>query len=58
MEIGPFSTGSNGDTMTDLAVAPDDTIYVVSQTTLYTASPTDGHVTSVGKITACGSDNV
>lgn len=42
------------DAITDLAVAPDNTIYVISRTTLYTASSSDGHVTTVGAITACG----
>jgi hypothetical protein len=55
--IGPFNAPQvNGseDVITDLAVAPDNTIYVISATTLYTASPTDGHVTSVGTLAACG----
>ncbi len=59
--IGPFNApkkGTTEDVITDLAVAPDDTIYVISKTTLYTASPVDGHVTSVGAVTACGNDNV
>jgi len=42
--IGPFKAPKS-DTMTDLAVAPDNTIYTVSKTTLYTADPNDGHVT-------------
>ncbi len=61
VEVGPFNapkSGSSEDTITDLAVAPDDTIYVISKTHLYKASPTDGHVTSVGVVTSCGSDNV
>jgi hypothetical protein len=53
----PLISGKE-DVITDLAVAPDDTIYVVSHTTLYTASATDGHVTKVGDLTACGQDNV
>jgi hypothetical protein len=53
----PMVSGKE-DVMTDLAVAPDDTIYVVSHTTLYTASASDGHVTKVGDLTACGQDNV
>jgi hypothetical protein len=55
--IGPFNAPGN-DVMTDLAVAPDNTIYTVSKTNLYTASPTDGHVTLVGSINTCGLDNV
>jgi hypothetical protein len=59
--VGPFHApmvGSSEDVITDLAVAPDDTIYVISKTNLYTASPVDGHVTLVGVVTACGMDNV
>jgi len=55
--IGPFKAPKS-DTMTDLAVAPDNTIYTVSKTTLYTADPNDGHVTVVGTIKTCGMDNV
>jgi len=53
--VGSFGTS---DVITDLAVAPNGTIYVVSHTTLYTASPTNGQVTMVGSLTACGQDNV
>jgi hypothetical protein len=42
------------DVITDLAVAPNGTIYVVSETALYTASATDGHVTQVGSLSTCG----
>ena len=63
--VGPFNapivgSGSNAeaDVMTDLAVAPDNTIYLTSETHLYTASATDGHVTSVGALSACGSKAV
>jgi hypothetical protein len=59
--VGPFNApkvGGAEDVITDLAVAPDDTVYVVSKTNLYTADPKDGHVTLVGPVTACGSDNV
>ena len=61
VRVGPFlapKAGTSEDVITDLAVAPDDTIYAVSHTKLYTASPTDGHVTSVGSVTACGMDSV
>ena len=53
----PLVSGGE-DVITDLAVAPDNTIYVVSQTTLYTASATDGHVTKIGSVGACGTYNV
>ncbi len=46
------------DNMTDLAVAPDDTLYTISHTTLYSANASDGHVTAIGNITTCGQDNV
>ncbi len=55
--IGAFKApqvGGQEDVITDLAVAPDNTIYVISETALYTASPTDGHVTKVGSLSACG----
>lgn len=42
------------DVITDLAVAPSGTIYVISETALYTADPADGHVTSIGSLSACG----
>ena len=50
--VGKFN--SNNDNITDLAVAPDNTIYVVSETALYTASAADGHVTKVGSLATCG----
>jgi len=46
------------DPITDLAVAPNGTIYVVSEQSLYTASAQDGHVTKVGSLTACGQRGV
>jgi hypothetical protein len=54
--VGKFNAIVNGvdEVITDLAVAPDDTIYVISKTRLYTADPSDGHVTLVGKVTNCG----
>jgi hypothetical protein len=62
VEVGPFHApmvpqpggGMGEDVITDLAVDPDNHIYVISKTTLYTASASDGHVTSVGPVTACG----
>lgn len=55
--LGKFMAPMN-DVITDLAVAPDNTIYVISNTTLYTASATDGHVTKVGTLAACGMKGV
>jgi hypothetical protein len=46
------------DVITDLAVAPSGTIYVISETALYTADPSDGHVTKVGSLSACGQRGV
>jgi hypothetical protein len=57
VKVGDFNA-PKGDVITDLAVAPDGTLYVISHTTLYTASATDGHVTSVGPITSCGMEGV
>ena len=57
VEVGPFKApkvSGNEDSITDLAVAPDDTIYVISKTNLYTADKNDGHVTLVSPIAACG----
>src|SRR6266436_5228163 len=42
--VGPFNTLMS-DVITDLAVAPDGTIYIISETALYTASAADGHAT-------------
>lgn len=59
--IGPFNAptvGGREDIITDLAVHPDGTLYVVSQTALYSASPSDGHVTRLGALGACGQNNV
>lgn len=55
--VGPFNT-PGGEVITDLAVAPDNTIYVISNTALYTASSTDGHTTKVGSVSACGTQAV
>jgi hypothetical protein len=55
--VGPFNA-PNSDVITDLAVAPDNTIYVISNTAIYTASATDGHVTMLGSLAACGSKGV
>jgi hypothetical protein len=53
----PMVNGSE-DVITDLAVAPDDTIYVISKTNLYTADAKDGHVTVVTSLAACGTSAV
>jgi hypothetical protein len=66
VDVGPFNApqvaGANGkmaeDVITDLGVAPDGTIYVVSKTSLYTASASNGQVTKVAGISACGTDVV
>lgn len=55
--VGAFNA-PNAETITDLAVAPDNTIYVMSETNLYTASPADGHVTKLGSLSACGTKAV
>jgi hypothetical protein len=59
--VGPFKAPSvkgAEDVITDLAVAPDNTIYVVSETAIYTADPHDGHVTQVGTTSSCGTKTV
>lgn len=55
--IGPFKAPGS-DPITDLAVAPDGTIWTISETQLYTASATDGHVTAKGSLSACGKRGV
>ena len=55
--IGNFNAPAS-DVITDLAVAPNNTIYVISATALYTASASDGHVTKLGSLSACGSRGV
>lgn len=55
--VGKFNAPNN-DVITDLAVATDNTIYVISNTSLYTANATDGHVTKVGSLGACGQQGV
>ncbi len=60
--IGPFKApmvdDGNGnlveDAVTDIAVAPDDTVYAVSRVTLYNVDKHDGHVTVLGPLNACG----
>ena len=57
VEVGPFNApqvNGNEDVITDLAVAPDGTLYVISKTTLYTADASDGHVSTLGTVSACG----
>jgi hypothetical protein len=55
--VGNFNAPNN-DVITDLAVAPDGTIYTISETTLYTANASDGHVTKVGSLSTCGTRGV
>jgi hypothetical protein len=55
--VGNFNA-PNQDVITDLAVAPDGTIYTISNTALYTASASDGHVTKVGSLATCGQQGV
>src|SRR5437016_442953 len=48
VKIGNFNAplvNGKEDVITDLAVAPDNTIWAISHTELYTADPNDGHVT-------------
>lgn len=57
VEIGPFKApmvSGKEDGITDLAVATDETVYVISKTNLYTADRGDGHVTLVSAVDACG----
>ncbi len=69
--IGPFKapvvpvvrggkTYMDPDVITDLAVTPENVIYVVSKSSaLYTASATDGHVTLLGQVkNGCGTEVV
>ena len=61
VRVGPFNApkfNMSEDVITDLAVAPDNTIYTISKNNLYTADPKDGHVTVVGPVTTCGMDSV
>jgi hypothetical protein len=55
--VGPFNAPGN-DVITDLAVSPSGEIWVVSHTTLYTADPSNGHVTKIATLSDCGQDNV
>jgi hypothetical protein len=55
--VGKFNAPGS-DVITDLAVAPDNTIWVISATNLYKASATDGHVTLIGSLGACGQRGV
>ncbi len=50
--------GTSPDVITDLAVAPSGTIYVISESSLYTADATNGHVTQIGSISTCGTYGV
>ena len=54
----PPQGSTSPDVITDLAVAPDGTIYTTSETALYTASATNGQVTKVGSLSTCGQKSV
>jgi hypothetical protein len=54
--VGPFNL--TNEPITDLAIAPNDTIYVISKSNLFMADPNDGHATRVGSIQTCGTSNV
>ncbi len=62
--VGPFQApptteaGVGEDSLLDLAVTPDDVVWVVSQSALYRADAMTGHVTKVGDIAPCGAGNV
>lgn len=61
--VGPFNApipdgGVAEDVITDLAVTPDDKLWVISATQLYNADPATGHVSVVGGLAACGQGNV
>ena len=65
VEVGAFKapkvgsgSGSSEDVITDLAVATNDTIYVISHASLYTADANDGHVTKLGDLSTCGTEAV
>jgi hypothetical protein len=49
--VGKFNAGSS---MTDLAVAPDGTIYTISKTALYTVNPQTAQATQIGSLATCG----
>ena len=55
--LGKFNA-PDSDVITDLAVAPDNTIWVISNTAIYTASAVDGHTTKVGALGDCGTKGV
>ena len=46
------------DSITDLAVAPDGTIYVISKANLYRADAVNAALTLVGPVKLCGNDNI
>ena len=59
--VGPFKAPTvNGreDSITDLAVAADDTLWAVSSGSMYTVDSADGHVTRFGSVSLCGVDNI
>jgi len=55
--VGPFNAPMvNGkqDVITDFAVAPDNSLWAISETNLYTVDANDGHVTLSTPVAACG----
>jgi hypothetical protein len=60
-DVGPFSApkvGNYPDTITDMAVLPDGSVYAISKTFLYTVNTTTGHVSNQTPVGTCGSNNV
>jgi hypothetical protein len=55
--VGPFNS-PNHESMTDLAVGTDGTIYVISESYIYTADPASGQLTELGAMRACGTQTV
>jgi hypothetical protein len=66
VDIGPFNApnvptpggGTAEDSIANLAVTPNDRIWVVSRVNLYTADATTGHVSIVGPLAGCGTGTV
>ncbi len=62
--VGPFQAppatdgGVGEDILVDLAVTPDDVVWVVSTSALYRAEAMTGHVAKVGDIASCGAGNI
>ena len=58
-KVGAFTLLDGGapEPITDIAVGVDGTIWAISTTHLYAVSPSDGHVTLAGPVSACGGGN-